>query len=156
MKLSEAWFGVLILALGVGLLALAGGMPHFPGQDYGPDFFPKILAFGFVGGGVLLLWRGIRSRTGGREGGILSFSGSSEVVAPLIAVIGACIFYIFVSEKAGFVISSVAILGALFMLWGVGWRRSLLFAPTVGVGLYLFFNVLMQVPLPRGWLSVLG
>ena len=60
MKVNDAIFGALLLALGIAVLAIVQGYPKIPGQQVGPGLFPGLIACGLCIGGAVLLWRGWR------------------------------------------------------------------------------------------------
>jgi putative tricarboxylic transport membrane protein len=147
--------------LGLGLILLAGWMiwlttffPAFPGQDYGPDLFPRILGAGIILCGAVLVARGIAARRGG--GPWIAFADwvrEPGRLASFLAMIGAMLLYLFASEPVGFIPVAFAILVGLFLWFGVDWRLGLPVAAGMTLLVHWFFASLMRVPLPRGVLT---
>ena len=64
MKINDAVFGALLLALGVGILWHVQSFPKIPGQDVGPGLFPGTIAAVLIVCAVLLIRSGVRDRAG--------------------------------------------------------------------------------------------
>ncbi|HWL74704.1 MAG TPA: tripartite tricarboxylate transporter TctB family protein [Burkholderiaceae bacterium] len=62
MKLSDAVFGLLLLALGAAVIATVSSYPTIAAQRVGPALFPGLIALGLVLGGLILIVRGWRDR----------------------------------------------------------------------------------------------
>ena len=65
MKINDAFWGVLLMALGAAVLLAVRGYPNLAGQPVGPALFPSLIAFGLCTGGALLVWQGWRDRADG-------------------------------------------------------------------------------------------
>ena len=62
MKINDAVFGVVLLALGVVVLWHVQSFPKIPGQNVGPALFPGSIAAGLIVCALLLIVSGLRSR----------------------------------------------------------------------------------------------
>jgi len=151
MRLNDAVLGAILLGFAAWVLWLTSFFPEFPGQDYGPNLFPRILATGIGIVGALLVLRGIRAR-----GGLVMLADWAREPARLLsflAIPGAALFYILASDPLGFIPTAFLLLLALF-LW---FRARPVVALPVAAGMTLlvhwFFAGLMRVPLPRGILD---
>lgn len=148
MRLNDALLGALLIGFAGWVWWLTSFFPAFPGQDYGPNLFPRILAAGIGLCGAALVVRGIRAR-----GALLTIEPWVADPARLLSFLllpGAVLFYILLSERLGFIPTAFVILAVLF-IW---FRARVVVALPVAAGMTLlvhwFFAGLMRVPLPRG------
>jgi putative tricarboxylic transport membrane protein len=151
MRLNDALLGAILLGFAGWIWWQTTFFPAFPGQDYGPNLFPRILAAGIALCAALLLLRGLR-----RGGRIIAFDEAFGDPARLLSWLllpGAVVFYLVASTPLGFIPTAFAILLVLF-LW---FRARPVVALPVAAGMTLlvhwFFASLMRVPLPRGVLD---
>jgi putative tricarboxylic transport membrane protein len=150
MKINDAVFGLLLLALGSAVLLVVQGYPKIPGQQVGPALFPGLIAFGLCVGGLMLLVKGWRERT---TVPWLRFDewvrSPRHVLAALLVVVGV-VFYMQVSEKLGFLLTSTLVLTA--SMWSLKVRplRALLIAVIASLVIHFLFYKLLRVPLPWG------
>lgn len=151
MRLNDALLGAILLGFAGWVWWLTTFFPAFPGQDYGPNLFPRILAAGIGLCGAMLVLRGLRAR-----GPLIVVQGWTREPAKLLSFLlmpGAVLFYILVSTPLGFIPTAFVILLALF-LW---FRARPVVALPVAAGMTLlvhwFFAGVMRVPLPRGILD---
>ena len=61
-KLNDAVFGILLLALAVTVVLITASYPIVPAQRVGPALFPSLIAVGLAVGGLILMARGWRIR----------------------------------------------------------------------------------------------
>ncbi len=153
MKLNDAVFGVLLLALGGAVLLAVQGYPKIPGQPVGPALFPGLVAAGLCVCGVLLLVRGWRQRAGQAWLQWEDWVRSPRHVAGFVAVVGSILFYILASHALGFLPTAFAILLALFLVLRVPVGRALLVAAVATALVHFAFYKLLRVPLPWGVLK---
>ncbi|HBJ33182.1 MAG TPA: hypothetical protein DDZ51_00155 [Planctomycetaceae bacterium] len=124
------------------------------GEQFGPMMFPIMIAVGIaivsclVAREVLSDYHdhGMENRqdTAGEEP---FFPGRS------LGVLFALVFYWFVSEPLGFILSAILILGGLLVLFRVPRVTAMVVAITASVVTYQVFAILLRVPLPRGFLE---
>ncbi len=148
MRLNDALLGAILLGFAGWVWWLTTFFPAFPGQDYGPNLFPRILAVGIAVCAALLVLRGLRAR-----GGLVMLDEWVRQPARLLsflAIPGAALFYILASDALGFIPTAFILLAALF-LW---FKARPVLALPVAAGMTLlvhwFFAGMMRVPLPRG------
>ncbi len=160
MKLNDAIFGLLLLALGATVLIMVQSFPKIPGQQVGPALFPGLIAIGICIGGLILLVRGVRgARQRLREGKAAAwFSADDWVRSPrhLLAfavLIASVIFYMLASQTLGFLVCSVLVLTALFCCLQVPVGRAVSIAIIVSLLIHFAFYKLLRVPLPWGILQ---
>ncbi|MDO9500189.1 tripartite tricarboxylate transporter TctB family protein [Falsiroseomonas sp.] len=151
MRLNDALLGAILLGFAGWIWWLTSFFPAFPGQDYGPNLFPRILATGIGLCALVLVLRGVRSRAP-----LLVVEGWVMQPARLISFLLiplAAVAYILVSDPLGFIPTAFLLLLGLF-LW---FKARPVVALPVAAGMTLlvhwFFAGLMRVPLPRGILD---
>lgn len=157
MKLNDAIFGLLLLALGISVLGIVQSFPKIPGQQVGPALFPGLIAVGLCVGGLILLVRGWRMHS--PEGGAVPwFAVEDWVRSPrhllgFVVLVGSVVFYMLASQALGFLICSTLILTALFCVSKVPLSRALLIAAIASLVIHFAFYKLLRVPLPWGVLK---
>jgi len=154
LKLNDAIFGALFLALGAAVLFAVRAFPKIPGQSVGPALFPGIIAAGLCITGAVLLVKGLRSR---REG-VAWLEGEAWMRSPRHAaafavVLGSVLLYILVAPALGFLPTAVLILAALFVVLRVPPGRAVLVAVLGALLVHFAFYKLLRVPLPWGVLT---
>lgn len=153
MKLNDAVFGLLLLALGATVLFIVQDYPMIPGQQVGPALFPGLIAVGLCVGGFVLLVRGWRARASVPWLVMDDWVRSPRHVLALVLLIGSVLFYILAAQWLGFLFSSVLILTVLFRVLQLSLARSLLIAVVVTLVIHFAFYKLLRVPLPWGVLT---
>lgn len=152
MRVNDAVSGLILMLFAAAMLMMASQFPGFPGQNYGPGLFPMVLGFGILLCGGILTARGLVAHfSDGQPWWLRDPAGSSFLSFALI--VGSVLFYIFASDTVGFILSSLAILLALFARFRVRWRVALPVAIGTTLAMQYFFVNLMRVPLARGWLD---
>lgn len=150
MKLSDAVFGLLLLALGAAVIAVVSSYPTIAAQRVGPALFPGLIALGLVIGGLILIVQGWRERATMPRVRFEPWVRSPRHVAGVLGVIGSVIFYIVAVNWLGFLLTSLIILTVLFRLFGVALGRSIVIAVIATFVIHFAFYKLLRVPLPWG------
>lgn len=155
MKLSDAVFGLLLLALGAVVIAVVSSYPTIAAQRVGPSLFPGLIAVGLVIGGLILIVRGWRDRAEATVPWIRfePWVHSPRHVAGVLGVIGSVVFYIVAVDWLGFLLTSLMILTISFRLFGVALGRSIVIAAIATFVIHFAFYKLLRVPLPWGLLT---
>ena len=153
MKVNDAIFGLVLLALGGAVLFGVQGFPKIPGQPVGPALFPGLIAVGLCVCGVLLLVRGWRQRA--EQPWLVwdDWVGSPRHALALATLLGSIVFYIVAAEWLGFLPTAILILVALFLVLRVPVGRSILIAVIAALAVHFAFYKLLRVPLPWGVLT---
>jgi putative tricarboxylic transport membrane protein len=152
-KLNDAVFGLVLLALALTVLAVVASYPTVPAQRVGPGLFPSLIAIGLGIGGVILIARGWRERASVPMVRWDPWIRSSRHVARFFTVIASVVFYIAVVDQLGFILTGIAILTVLFRVFGVPWWRSIVIAAISTLVIHFAFYKLLRVPLPWGVLT---
>ncbi len=152
MKLNDAIFGLLLVALGSLVLFAVRGYPKIPGQPVGPALFPGLIAVGLCVAGLLLLARGLRERA---RGWIAwdDWVRSPRHALALAVLLGAILFYILAAGWLGFLPTAMLILLAMFLVLRVPPGRAVLVALVATLVIHFAFYKLLRVPLPWGLLT---
>jgi putative tricarboxylic transport membrane protein len=148
-KLNDAVFGLLLLALAFVVLVVTASYPTVPAQRVGPALFPSLIAVGLAVGGLILIGRGWRIRALP----LIQFDPwvrSPRHVAGVLAVVGSVVFYVTAVDRLGFLLTSFVILAALFRIFSVGWKRTVITAAIATLAIHFAFYKLLRVPLPWG------
>jgi putative tricarboxylic transport membrane protein len=153
MKLNDAIFGLVLLALGAAVLFGIQGFPKIPGQPVGPALFPGMIATGLCIAGALLVLRGVRERA--RQPWLVwdDWVRSPRHVVALLVLLGGVVFYIAASTWLGFLPTAALILMALFSVLRVPPGRAVLLAVVATLVIHFAFYKLLRVPLPWGVLT---
>jgi putative tricarboxylic transport membrane protein len=151
MRLNDALLGALLVGFAGWVWWLTGFFPRFPGQDYGPNLFPRILAGGIGLCGAALVVRGLRAR-----GPLVVIEDWVRDPARLVSFLllpAAVLAYILLSDRLGFITTAFLLLLALFLWFRARPVVALPVAAGVTLVVHWFFASLMRVPLPRGILD---
>jgi putative tricarboxylic transport membrane protein len=151
MRLNDALLGALLLGLSAWVWWLTTFFPDFPGQAYGPNLFPRILAAGIALCALLLVLRGLRA--GGGVVALDSWLRYPGRLVSFLAIPGGAVFYILASEPLGFIPTAFLLLLVLFLWFGARIVVALPVAAGMTLLVHWFFAGLMRVPLPRGLLD---
>ena len=153
MKLNDAIFGLVLLALGSAVLLAIQNYPKIPGQPVGPALFPGLIAVGLCVCGAILVVRGWRARAGHAWLAWEDWVRSPRHILALAVLIGSVLFYIAASTWLGFLPTSALILLALFLVLRVPPRPAVLIAVLATLLIHFAFYKLLRVPLPWGLLT---
>ena len=153
MKLNDAIFGLLLLALGAAVLVIVQGYPKIPGQSVGPGIFPGLIATGLCIGGAMLVVKGWAQRASSPWFDPQAWMKSPRHLAGFAVLIGSVLFYMQASNYLGFLICSTLILTTLFVVLKVPVGRAVLVAVVASLVIHFAFYKLLRVPLPWGLLQ---
>jgi putative tricarboxylic transport membrane protein len=147
---------LVLVGLGVGVLALAFGLPPATVADpVGPRGFPALLGLVMLACGVALGAAARRAPPAGVPEEDTEARGALAL-RPLFGAIGLTAVYLAVLEPAGYLLATPPYLAALLLVQGrVAPRAFVLTVLGVPAVLYVLFAVAMRVPLPPGPLEPL-
>lgn len=153
MKFNDAITGAVLLALSLAVLWTVQGYPKIPGQNIGPGAFPGLVAALLLVCSLVLIWRGVKGKLAHvrwiTPGPWLT---SWPHLRNFGVTIGCLLFYVLASDTVGFLLSSTAILGVMFLVLNVRKRLILPVAVFATLVIQLVFYKGLRVPLPWGWL----
>jgi putative tricarboxylic transport membrane protein len=153
MKLNDAVFGLLLMLLGGAVLFAIQGYPKIPGQPVGPALFPGLVAAGLCICGVLLAAKGLRERKDQPWLAWDDWVRSPRHAVALAVLIGCILFYIFVANALGFLLTAPLILLALLLVLRVRPLTAVTVAIVATLLVHFAFYKLLRVPLPWGVLK---
>jgi putative tricarboxylic transport membrane protein len=152
-KLNDAVFGLLLMALGAAVLVAIQAYPKIPGQPVGPALFPGLIAAGLCIAGVLLVARGWRERASHPWLAWDDWARSPRHLLALAVLLGGILFYLAASERLGFLITAALVLLALFLVLRVRPLSAFTIAIVAALLVHFAFYKLLRVPLPWGVLK---
>jgi len=155
-RVNEAVIGAFLLALMVAVFSATAAFPRIPGQPYGPDLFPRMIAGGLGIAGGLMILRGLLSQPRLPFATLAPWARSARSAGAVALALAAIVFYILAAGALGFVLSAFALLVVLMLYLRVGIVTALLTAAATTLVVEYTFGSLMRIPLPRGLLVVLA
>lgn len=159
MKLSDLSWGILCLALGLGVLGVASGMEKSPYFQYGPGFYPSIIGALLVLCGLALAVKGLAAARAERAPLWLELCAWCREPARwinLALVTGGLLGFLLLVEPLGFLPAGLLLIAVLALRFTGRPLLALTSAAGVVAFLYVFFQQVMGVPLPQGLLANLG
>lgn len=156
MRVHEITLGTFLLGLSGFWFVSAAGFPETPGQDFGPDDFPRIVAVGLAICGAFLFASGAADLA--RNGRVFTWVEERFDRSRLVdvaTIIASVIFYYVFAPVMGFPFTVFLCVLVLCLRFGGGVISAAVFAITVAATLYVVFAMLLQVALPLGPLGAL-
>lgn len=156
MRVNDLVSGAVMIAAAVFVIAMTTTFPDFPGQNYGPAVFPRLLAALMILCGLVLVLRGYRDWRAGdplfvRPDWARSASGTVSV----LLILGAALAYILLVDRVGFVPLTIVLLLSLFLWFRVRLPVAVVTAVVAAFAVNWFFATMMRVPLPRGLMDLI-
>ncbi|WP_119421685.1 tripartite tricarboxylate transporter TctB family protein [Rhodospirillaceae bacterium SYSU D60015] len=149
MRLNDAVIGLVLIVVGLLVIWHTRSFPAMPGQKYGPDLFPSLIAAGLAFGGVILVASGLRARAPFVQMG--AWARSPLLLLNFLSVPAALLFYILCSDALGFLLAAPLVLAVLIALYRRGRVvSSVAIAIVAALLIQQAFSRLLLVPLPRG------
>jgi putative tricarboxylic transport membrane protein len=155
LKLNDAVFGALFLALSLLVLWTVQSYPKIPGQNIGPAAFPGIAAAVLALCSLLLIVQGVRTRGAAPwfQRGEWT-SRPPQLIAFGITVLG-LVLYVLASERIGFIVTGIVMLLSLMLALRVRLVIAVIVSMASTVLIHIAFYKGLRVPLPWGMLPVL-
>lgn len=151
MRFNDLVSGAILIAAALLVIILTLRFPEFPGQNYGPAVFPRLLAVLLILCGVMMMIRGLAAwRAGEPLADMPAWARDPANVVSALLVLGASLAYILVLDAVGFVPLTIVVLLVLFLWFKVRMPVAIVTALVAAFGVNWFFATLMRVPLPRG------
>lgn len=153
MRTSNTVAGLLLIIASGTMIYLTLSFPPFPGQQYGPSLFPRLLAGGLILCGLLLIARDVAS--GARDRVLVRADWTREPwrLVSFLLIPATILVYILVSEWVGFIPTAIALLLTLFLWFQVKPLTAVSVAVAATLAVHWFFATMLRVPLPRGLLT---
>lgn len=149
MKLNDLALGLVVMALGLGVVGYARTFPAMAGMAYGPDFFPTLIGIGLALCGLALVVGGARRMA---EPLVTAPVWFAERPARLraLAVIASVAFFALAVGYLGFLLTMLLLAAGLFAALGARPSIAVPLALILPFSLHYAFAGLLRVPLPRG------
>lgn len=154
MRINDTLTGALLLALAAFMAREAAGFPPMPGQRFGPDLVPTLLAIGFAVCGLLLIASGLRRREvrGLVELGAWARKGGH--VLDVALVVGGLALLILLWKPLGFLLGATIYTTVLATRFRGGRLVGSLLVCAIACFLIDWgFRRVLLVPLPQGPLT---
>ena len=153
MKFNDTIMGAALLALALSILQTVMQYPMIPGQNIGPGAFPGLLAGLLAVCAVLLIIKGLKAKQHEAWFEVGGWVKSWFHLRNFVITIACLLFYIYFSDRLGFLICASLIVGA--MMWALKVRTPLIVPIAVITSLVIhgIFYKGLRVPLPWGILS---
>jgi putative tricarboxylic transport membrane protein len=148
MKKKELYTGLLMLILSGTILVLILGSPT-PPDSSGPSpfFFPAIAALVIAGLSIALL---VQNKKGPVKEP--DTPPAKRMWDRLVWITVWCFAYGFTIERLGYLLSTGVVTFALLAFFNRRkWFLNILFSLVTPVSIYILFDTLLKVPLPKGW-----
>ena len=148
MRFNDAVIGSVLIVFAAAVLFHTRNFPTLETGYPGPALFPNCLSFLFILAGIILVFRGIKSRSR-----LVFFDGNAvntSGVVNIFFVLGAILFYIFVAEYLGFIITAFITIFILMLRLKAPVVASLIMTCGVVLAIYVLFAKILLVPLPWG------
>jgi len=148
MRLHPALLGLFFVVLATALFGYTYTFPAFPGQKYGPELFPRVIATGMAACGLVLMVRGWRA-------GVAWITPDPALreprrLASFLATLGAIVFYLVAAPPLGFLPVAAILVGGLAWWFGTRAWVAVVAGVVASLAVHWFFASVMRVPLPRG------
>ena len=157
-RARDIGLGAVSILIGAALLAGSRGLGAIPGQNYGADTLPKLIAVLAIGIGIAMLIQVLRQPaaapgTGdGPTGWIHDPRAWGRLGIGVALVVGYALF----SDTTGCVIAGFGVVAGLALLMGVRPLPAIALGIVSAVALRYAFADILLVPLPRLSLSGMG
>jgi len=150
-RFNDLVSGATMIAAALFVIVMTLRFPEFPGQNYGPAVFPRLLAVLLIVCGLLLMMRGYAAmRAGDKLATVPEWARDPANVISALLILAASFAYILILDAVGFVPLTIVVLLTLFLWFRVRLRVAVVTALVAAFGVNWFFASLMRVPLPRG------
>ena len=155
MRVSDFTLALLLFALAAALAGGALSFPPMPGQSFGPKLFPNLIAAALVACAVVLTLRAAKAKALKIAVVTPEWWGVPGRLGNLMILLGSIVAYTLLVDRAGFLITTFALLVLLMKRLGASWKATLIGAGLGTVVTYVMFAYWLRVPLPSGWLSAI-
>jgi len=147
MGIADVWVGLGMLIFSASAYWLTGDFPEGDclAMGLGPAFFPRIILTVMFILSVVVMVRGVLTKKSPSEFNLKT----SELLTPVLLLVMTG-FFVLVMKFFGFFLSVPFFLIGAMMFWKVSWQKS----AAIGIGLsallFLFFKIILRIPLPAG------
>ena len=147
MRFNDAVIGILVILIGIIIFVHVQSFPAQEGGRPGPALFPEVLAILMIISGAVLVHGGVKSKAPLAER-LPDLDGRG--VANILLMLAGIVFYIAVSERIGFLLTSFIVMVALMYILKASIKMAIPVAIVTTLCIYGIFNKMLMVPLPKG------
>jgi putative tricarboxylic transport membrane protein len=155
LKLNDAVFGAIFLALSLLVLWSIQSYPKIPGQNIGPAAFPGAVAALLALCSVLLIAQGVRARADSPWFVRGLWTRQPRQLIAFAVTLGGLALYVVASERLGFLCTGLVMLLALMRALQVRFGLALAVSIVSTFAIHFAFYKGLRVPLPWGFVPVL-
>lgn len=162
----EIGLGAVSILIGAALLVGSRDLGAIPGQNYGADTLPRLVALLSIGVGIAMLIQALRPRRvatadqpaeqPGDASGATGWLRDPLAWLRLGAAAGLILAYALFSPITGFVVAGIAVVAGFALLLGVRPVYAAILGITAALVLRYVFADILLVPLPRMDLPWMG
>ncbi|KGJ06344.1 Tripartite tricarboxylate transporter TctB family protein [Paracoccus halophilus] len=148
----EIGLGTVSILIGAALIVGSRDLGAIPGQDYGADTLPLLIAGLSIAVGIAMLVRALRAgpvRADATPGDNPGWVRDRRAWLRLAAGLALVLAYALISPVAGFVIAGLVVVAGLALLMGVRPLPALILGIVAALALRYAFADILLVPLPR-------
>ena len=148
MRFNDALIGVAVIIFGLVMVVHVQSYPSMGNNMPGPSLFPTVLGVLLMIVGAVQVPRGIKSRAP-----LVTIlpEFNARGIFNIVALVIGVVFYIYASDTLGFLLTSFCIVFVLILTLKGKPLSSALVAAGATLFVYLIFNKMLMVPLPRGF-----
>jgi putative tricarboxylic transport membrane protein len=150
MRFNDALIGIAIMIFGLVVVVHVQSYPSMGNNMPGPSLFPTIIGILLMIAGGVQIPKGITSRAP-LVARLPNFT--LKGICNIVAVVLGVVFYIYASDTLGFLLTSFCVMFVLMLLLKGKPLPSALVAAGATLCVYILFNKMLLVPLPRGFFS---
>ena len=150
MRFNDSVIGLFAIIVGIVVFIHVQSFPAQADGRAGPALFPTVLSILFVVAGAVLVRDGRRSAAPLWQ---LLPDLDAKGISNILLTLGAIVFYILVSDKLGFLLSSFIVMATMMLMLKARAVIAMPVAAGTTLCIYAMFNKLLLVPLPRGIFS---
>lgn len=145
--MSERIFGALLVLISIAGLFIARGFEApFSYEPVGPKAFP-MLVLALLGVCALALVFGKTEKTAWAPGPVMQRIGLLFLIV---------LAYAMLFDRLGFMLATALMTLPVARLFGASWKQAVVAGVGLGVGLFFFFDRLLDVALPTGlWFNAI-
>ena len=150
MRFGDIVSGAALLGLAITLWFMSAALPNPASQVYGPAIFPKVIAVCLGLSSFVLL---VKSLDQIGKVALITFDDwirDPWRVLQFLLVPAVVIFYVYMVEQTGFLLTAFVVLLILQLALRVRIVTALTVAVSITVLIYAIFDLMLGVPLPRG------
>jgi putative tricarboxylic transport membrane protein len=162
MKISDRLTGIFLAVLGLATFWGGSRFPPVPGQQVGPSAFPMVIGAGLILVGAMIALHIGRGFEEAAEAELAkhsvpdpeaeAFTASRRWYALLPP--GLMVFYYFLSERLGFVLTATIMIAVLASCFGARLKHVIPVSILGALGIYYVFIKVLRVPLASGLLPL--